>query len=77
MTKTISFCVILLKFYFLNSVMRTVHTFSVPSAAHVIPIEDAPTLGVPGDWTHTNKYVVKAADGTEKVWTVRITEFKK
>ena len=33
MTKTISFCVILLKFYFLNSVMRTVHTFSVPSAA--------------------------------------------
>ena len=49
----------------------------VSTAAHVIPIEDAPTLGVPGDWTHTNKYVVKAADGTEKVWTVRITEFKK
>ena len=38
----------------------------VSTAAHVIPIEDAPTLGVPGDWTHTNKYVVKAADGNRK-----------
>ena len=27
----------------------------VSTAAHVTPIEDAPTLGAPGDWTRTNK----------------------
>ncbi|WP_455674717.1 DUF5018-related domain-containing protein [Phocaeicola sp.] len=51
--------------------------FNVSTAAHVTPIEGAPTLGTPGDWTHENKYIITAANGTKKTWTVRIKELKR
>ena len=51
--------------------------FKVSTACHVTPINGAPTLGTPGDWTSEHQYELKAADGTKKVWTVRITEMKR
>ncbi len=51
--------------------------FNVSTAAKVTPIEGAPTLGSPGDWSTPRKYKIMAADGTEKIWTVTITEFTK
>lgn len=51
--------------------------FKVSTACHVTPLNGAPKLGTPGDWTSEHQYELKAADGTKKVWTVRITEMKK
>ncbi|MGV8136069.1 MAG: BT_3044 domain-containing protein [Mangrovibacterium sp.] len=45
----------------------------VSPAAKVEPIEGAPVLGKPGDFTASRKYRVTAADGkTSKVWTIII-----
>lgn len=38
-------------------------TISVSTGATVEPIEGAPRLGVPGDWSKPNKYKITAADG--------------
>ena len=46
--------------------------FNVSTAARVTPIEGSPKLGVPGDWTSERRYVVMAANGTKKTWTVRV-----
>jgi hypothetical protein len=50
---------------------------SVSTAARISPIGEAPLFGVPGDWTKANKYVVTAADGSQKEWTVEISSFTK
>lgn len=51
--------------------------FQLSTAARCEPIEGAPALGVPGDWTKPNKYKVTAADGTTKIWTVTINSLTK
>lgn len=48
-------------------VVLTISTGSV-----VEPIEGAPKLGVPGDWSHPNKYKITAANGTSRIWTVTV-----
>jgi hypothetical protein len=49
---------------------KAVMVVTVSTAATIKPIDGAPELGVPGDWTKPNKYEVTAADGTKKVWTI-------
>lgn len=44
---------------------------NVSTAARVTPIEGAPKLGTPADWTSPHKYKVMAANGAEKIWTVK------
>lgn len=48
--------------------------FNISQAAVIKPIEGAPVLGKPGDWSKPNKYEVTAADGTKKIWTVKLDE---
>lgn len=50
---------------------------NVSTAARVTPMEGAPKLGTPGDWTSVHKYKIMAADGTEKIWTVKVSAFNK
>ena len=38
------------------------------------PIEGSTALGVPGDWSKPNKYKVTAADGSVKIWTLKIDQ---
>lgn len=47
--------------------------FNVSTAARVTPIEGAPKLGVPADWTKEHKYKIMAADGTTKIWTIKVS----
>lgn len=47
--------------------------FNVSTAARVTPIEGAPKLGAPADWTKEHKYKVMAADGTTKIWTIKVS----
>ncbi|MCI6213770.1 DUF5018-related domain-containing protein [Bacteroides heparinolyticus] len=54
------------------SLSRLVVYFNVSTAARVMPIEDSPRLGTPGDWTSEHRYIVTAADGTQKTWTVKV-----
>ena len=44
----------------------------ISTAAIIAPAPDAPKLGVPGDWSKPNKYVVKAANGSTSEWTVTL-----
>lgn len=50
---------------------------SLSTAARIQPIDGSPKLGVPGDWSKSNKYKVLAADGTEKIWTITLTSLTK
>lgn len=52
---------------------NVVMTVTISTAATIKPIEGAPELGVPGDWSKPNKYEVTAADGTKKIWTITIS----
>lgn len=52
-------------------------TARISTAARIAPIDGAPVLGASGDWTRDNKYIVTAADGTKKTWTIRIKEFNR
>ena len=38
------------------------------------PIEGSAVLGAPGDWSKPNKYKVTAADGSVKIWTLKIDQ---
>ena len=50
---------------------------TISTAARIEPIDGAPTLGIPGDWSKPNKYRVTAADGkTKKEWTITVTNFR-
>ena len=42
-------------------------------AAHVTPLDGSPKFGVPADWTQEHKYSVMAADGTKKIWIVKVS----
>lgn len=50
---------------------------SISPAATIIPLDNSTVLGTPGDWTQLNEYLVKAADGSEEIWTIEIVEFYK
>ena len=45
---------------------------SISTAARVTPLDGSPKLGVPGDWSKPNKYLVTAANGNEKEWTIQV-----
>jgi hypothetical protein len=47
--------------------------FNISTAATIEPLDGAPVLGVPGDFSTERKYRVIAADGkTTKDWTVKV-----
>lgn len=51
---------------------------NISNAATIKPLSGAPVLGSVGDFSSPNlQYEVKAADGTKKVWTLKITKFTK
>lgn len=50
---------------------------TISTAARLSPMDGAAALGTPDDWTKDKKFVVKAANGKEKVWTVKVTSFTK
>ncbi len=53
------------------SLTQIVGKFNISTAATIRPLDGAPTLGVPGDFTSARRYEVTAADGkTKKTWTV-------
>lgn len=54
------------------SLSNLVVYFNVSTAARVTPLDGSPKLGVPGNWTSEHRYSVMAADGTKKIWTVKI-----
>lgn len=54
------------------SLSNLVIYFNVSTAARVTPLKGAPRLGVPGDWTSEHQYSIMAANGTKKVWTVKV-----
>ena len=43
---------------------------TISTAATMKPINGAPQLGVPADWTADHEYEVTAADGTKKTWKI-------
>ena len=45
----------------------------ISTASVMQPVEGAPKLGVPADWSSPHKYLVKAANGQTKVWTISVT----
>lgn len=69
---------------FTNAIRNTVSLnnivgkFNLSTAASVKPIDGAPTLGIPGDFSSDRRYQVTAADGkNKKVWTIRVTGLNK
>jgi len=51
---------------------------NLSTAAKIEPIEGAPILGMPGDFSAPRKYLVTAADGvTTKTWTITVTSLNK
>ena len=55
---------------------KAVVAVTISTAATIKPINGAPKLGVPGDWTKDNQYEVTAADGTKKVWTIIVEPYQ-
>ncbi len=45
----------------------------ISTAAVMSPVDGSPKLGVPADWSTPHKYLVKAADGKTKTWTISVT----
>ena len=46
---------------------------NISTAARVTPLDGSPKFGVPADWTQEHKYSVMAADGTKKIWTIKVS----
>jgi hypothetical protein len=59
------------------SLSNVVGKFYLSTAASIAPMDGAPTLGIPGDFSAPRKYKVTAADGSTKVWTVQVTALNK
>ena len=55
---------------------KVVIAVTISTAAVIKPIDGAPTLGVPGDWSKPNKYEVTAANGNKKVWTIVVEPYQ-
>lgn len=50
---------------------------TISSAAKISPLNNAPILGKPGDWSSPNEYEVTAANGDQKKWTIKVVTFNK
>lgn len=50
---------------------------NLSTASRIFPIGNAPKLGVPGNWSKPNKYLVEAANGSQAEWTIEITALNK
>jgi hypothetical protein len=48
---------------------------NISTAATISPTGGTPALGDPTDATQPLKYVVTAANGTSRVWTINVTSF--
>jgi len=48
----------------------------ISTAAIISPSGDSPKLGTPADWSTPHKYVIEAADGSTKEWTISINLVK-
>lgn len=48
---------------------------NISTAATISPTGGTPALGDPTDATKSLKYVVTAANGTSRVWTINVTSF--
>lgn len=55
------------------SLSNIVIAVNISTAAVIAPAAGSPALGVPADWTSPHKYIVTAADGTTKEWTITVT----
>ena len=45
---------------------------NISTAAVIEPLDGAPKLGVPGDWSKPNRYQITAANGDKKIWTITL-----
>lgn len=53
-------------------------TTDISAGASIHPLDGAPTLGIPGDFSKKDHgYLVTAADGSEVEWHITITAFQK
>lgn len=59
------------------SISNVAVVVALPTAARLFPVGNSPKLGLNGDWSKPNKYIVRAANGDEAEWTIQITEFNK
>lgn len=50
---------------------------NISTAAKISPVEGTPALGDPTDATKPLKYIVKAANGASKTWTINVTALNK
>lgn len=50
---------------------------NLSTAARISPMDGTAALGTFDDWTKEHKFKVEAADGTTKVWTIKIVEFNR
>lgn len=46
---------------------------NISTAATIKPLDGAPALGAPGDWSRPNRYLVTAASGDTQEWTITLT----
>lgn len=59
------------------SVNNLVGQVSLSTAARISPADGNKVLGVPDDWSNPHKFIVKAANGNTKVWTITVTGLTK
>ncbi|MCH5320041.1 MAG: hypothetical protein J1E38_10095 [Paramuribaculum sp.] len=50
---------------------------TLSTAARIAPSDGNKVLGIPDNWTVPHNFVVTAADGTKKNWTITVTSFTK
>ena len=61
----------------IRNTVTLVGKFNLSTAAVIAPQDGAPTLGTPGDFSATRRYLVTAANGTKKDWTIQVTALNK
>lgn len=54
------------------SAKQLVVAVSISTAAVIAPKGNSPALGTPADWSTPHEYVVTAADGKTKNWTISV-----
>lgn len=50
---------------------------SLSTAARIAPADGNKVLGVPDDWSKPHTFIVTAANGTKKTWTITVTALNK
>lgn len=54
------------------SAATMVVVLNISTAAVIKPLNGAPALGAPGDWSRPNQYRITAANGDKKTWTITL-----